>query len=208
MAPAGRSPQTPHCAVNAFTEASLVEHRGLAVLLPYLEERAYRGRLVSTAKGPLARTLQRSFGDFFINIDADTVRSLEIKVERHWTGNLFLETWSNLNLEDREAHAEHGSTPGWMVTSRADLLLFYFLDTDDLVTVPLLRLKRWAFGSGTEGGIYAWPEKRQGRFEQRNDTWGRCVPVGHLVEAVGAQRTQVRQLCLLAAAAKPLREAR
>jgi hypothetical protein len=194
--------------VNAFTEASLVEHRGLAVLLPYLEERAYRGRLVSTAKGPLARTLQRSFGDFFINIDADTVRSLEIKVERHWTGNLFLETWSNLNLEDREAHAEHGSTPGWMVTSRADLLLFYFLDTDDLVTVPLLRLKRWAFGSGTEGGIYAWPEKRQGRFEQRNDTWGRCVPVGHLVEAVGAQRTQVRQLCLLAAAAKPLREAR
>ena len=65
-----------------------------------------------------ARTLQRSFGDFFINLDADTVRSLEIKVARHWTGNLFLETWSNLNLEDREAHAEHGSTPGWMVTSR------------------------------------------------------------------------------------------
>jgi hypothetical protein len=57
-----------------------------------LEERAYRGRLVSIAKGPLARILQHSFGDFFINIDADTVRSLEIKVERHWTGNLFRET--------------------------------------------------------------------------------------------------------------------
>ena len=35
----------------------MVEHRGLAVLLPYMEARAYRGRLVSTAKGPLARTV-------------------------------------------------------------------------------------------------------------------------------------------------------
>ncbi len=183
--------------MNAYTEASVVEHRGLAVLLPYLEERAYRGRIVSTAKGPLSRTLQRSFGDFFINVDAQTVRSLEIKVERTWTGNLFLETWSNLNLADRDAHYEHGSTPGWMVTSRADLLLSYFLDTDDLVTVPLLRLKRWAFGSGPQDGIYAWPERIQGRHGQRNDTWERCVPVEHLERVVGAKRTQVRQMSLL-----------
>jgi hypothetical protein len=180
-------------------EASLVEHRGLAELLPYLEERAYRGRLVSTAKGPLSRTLQKSFGDFFMSTDAETVRSLEIKVERHWTGNLFLETWSNRNLDDREQHNEHGSTPGWLVTSRADLLLFYFLDSDDLVTVPLLRLKRWAFGSGPQDGIYAWPERPPGRYGQRNDTWGRCVPVEHLERVVGALRTQVRQLGLLPA---------
>jgi hypothetical protein len=184
--------------VNAFARASLVEHRGIAVLLPYLEERAYRGQIVTTARGPLSRTLQRHYGDFFINTDAETVRSLEIKVERNWTGNLFLQTWSNLNLDDRDAHAEHGSTPGWLVTSRADVLLFYFLDTDDLVTVPLLRLKRWAFGSGPQGGVYAWPEKPQGRYGQPNDSWGRCVPVGHLEGAVGARRTQVRQLSLLA----------
>jgi hypothetical protein len=82
-----------------------------------------------------------------------------------------LETWSNLNLADREAHAERGSTSGWLVTSRADLLMVYFLDSDDLVTVtvPLSRLKRWAFGSGPQGGIYAWPEKPQGRYGQAND---------------------------------------
>jgi hypothetical protein len=191
-------PSTESRAVNAFTQASLVEHRGLAVLLPYLEERAYRGRLVSTAKGPLSQTLQHAFGDYFMNTDAETVRSLEIKVERQWTGNLFLETWSNRNLDDQHAHFEHGSTPGWLVTSRADLLLFYFLDTDDLVTAPLLRLKRWAFGSGPQGGVYAWPEKLQGRYGQANDTWGRCVPVDHLEREVGARRTQVRQLSLLA----------
>lgn len=185
--------------MTAFNEASLVEHRGLAVLLPYLEARAFRGRVVSTAKGPLSRTLQRSFGDFFISVDADTVRSLEIKVEQTWTGNLFLETWSNRNLEDRDSHYDRGSTPGWLVTSRADLVMFYFLDTDDLVTVQLLRLKRWAFGSGPQGGIYAWPEKPQGRYGQLNDTWGRCVPMGHLERVVGARRTQVRQMTLLPA---------
>jgi hypothetical protein len=37
----GGVPPAPQAqAVNAFAEASLVEHRGLAVLLPYLEERA------------------------------------------------------------------------------------------------------------------------------------------------------------------------
>jgi len=82
---------------------------------------------------------------------------------------------------------------------RADLLLFYFLDSDDLVTAPLLRRKRWAFGSGPQDGIYAWPEKLQGRYSQRNDTWGRCVPVEHLERVVGARRTQVRQLSLLPA---------
>ncbi len=183
--------------MNAFTEASLVEHRGLAVLLPYLAERAYQGRIVSTAKGPLACALQRSFGDVFMNMDADTLRGLEIKVERHWTGNLFLETWSNRNLEDRASHHERGSTPGWLVTSRADLLLFYFLDTDDLITVSMLRLKRWAFGSGPQGGVYAWPEKQQFRYGQRNDTWGRCVPVEHLEREVGARRAHVRQMDLL-----------
>lgn len=127
-----------------------------------VHERADRGRLVATAKGPLSRTLQRSFGDFLINTNAETVRSLELKVERHWTGNLFLETWSNRNLDDRDAHYEHGSTPGWLVTSRADRPRVYFLDSDDLVTVPLLRLKRSAFGSGPQGGVYAWPEKQQG----------------------------------------------
>jgi hypothetical protein len=141
--------------------------------------------------------LQKSFGDFFISTDAETVRSLEIKVERQWTGNLFLETWSNRNLDDQHAHFEHGSTPGWLVTSRADLLLFYFLDTDDLVTVPLLRLKRWAFGSGPQGGVYAWPELKQGRYAQRNDSWGRTVPVDHLEREVGAKRTQVLQLSML-----------
>ncbi len=77
--------------------------------------------------------------------------AVEIKIEQAWTGNLFLETWSKRNLEDKASHAELGSAPGWLLKTRADLLLYYFLDTDDLVTLPVFRLKQWAFGSGEEG---------------------------------------------------------
>jgi hypothetical protein len=179
--------------MNAFNSASLVEQRGLAILLPWLEERAHQGRIVSTARGTLARVLQADFGDYLINTEAGSVWAVEVKVEERWTGNLFLETWSNRNLEDRVSHAEHGSAPGWLLRIRADALLYYFLDTDDLVTVPVFRLKQWAFGSGEEGGIYRFPERRQGRYAQANDSWGRCVPVDVLEREVGAKRAKVRQ---------------
>ena len=94
-------------------------------------------------------------------------------------------------------------TPGWLVTSRADLLMVYFLDTDDPVTAPLLRLKRWAFGSGPQGGIYARSEAQPRRYEQRNDSWGRLVPVAFLEQHSAASRSPVRQESLLAADAWP-----
>lgn len=189
--------------MNAFNRASLVEQQGLALLLPWLEERAYKGRLVSTFRGPAARAFQTSFGDVLVNTDPETVWAVEIKVERFWTGNVFLETWSNRNLEDRTSHAERGTKPGWLVTTRADVVLYYFLDTDDLVTIPVFRLKRWAFGSGEQGGVYAYPEKRQGAYGQANDTWGRCVPVEVLEAEVAARRTHVRQRGLWAQFGRP-----
>lgn len=178
---------------NSFAHASLVEQRGMALLLPFLEARAYQGRIVSTARGTLARTLQASFGDVLLNTDANTLWAIEAKIERRWTGNLFLEIWSNRNLESKAAHAARGSTPGWLVTCRADLLAFYFLDSDDLIFVPVFRLKRWAFGSGPQAGVYGFPEKCQGRYAQLNDSWGRIVPVEVIAREVGVRRLNIRQ---------------
>jgi hypothetical protein len=47
-------PMTGH-RPDAFAHASLVEQRGMALLLPFLEARAFQGRIVSTARGTLAR---------------------------------------------------------------------------------------------------------------------------------------------------------
>ena len=107
---------------------------------------------------------------------------------------LFLETWSNRNLESKASHAELSSRPGWLVTTRADVLLFYFLDAGAVVAVPAFRLQRWAFGSGEQAGVYAWPEKRQGAHAQRNDTWGRCVPIEVVEREVGARRISLQQI--------------
>jgi hypothetical protein len=174
----------------------------MAVLLPFLESRAHRGQVIHVAKGPLARHFQRSFGDLLIATGPGSVASVEIKVERRWTGNLFLEVWSNKNLDDRGSHVERGSTPGWLITCRADVVGFHFTDTNAVLFLPLFSLQRWAFGVGNAPGrVYDFPERRQRRYAQFNDTWGRIVPVEVLAREVGGKRAQIGQGELWEAAA-------
>ena len=161
-----------------------VEAQGLEVLGPFLKSRSDDGQLLLNNKGLLAQVLQSQTGDAFWTKDGE-LHSLEFKCERRWTGNLFLETWSNRNLEDRAGHIRFGSNPGWMYKlHQATLLLYYFLDRDLLYVIPFLSLKRWAFGCGeTPGEIYRYPEKRQIGTMQSNDSWGRIVPIRDLTKA-------------------------
>lgn len=182
--------------MNGFGEASKVEARALAVLLPYLDEQA-DGRVVLTSKGTLARFLQITVGDAIFNDKKGRVWSVELKAEEKHTGNLFLETWSNKNLTDAQSHAERGSTMGWLFSCRADLLMYYFLDSDDLHIIPLLRLKRWAFGLGLRPGrLYDFPEVEQHKYGQPNDTHGRLVEIATLASEIEFKRIKVRQLAL------------
>lgn len=188
----------------AFDESKRVEAEAFAILRPYLSERA-DGRLVVTSKGTLSRWLQESVGDVLVNIgDDEKLFAIELKAERRHTGNLFLETWSNKNLNTRNSHAERGGNPGWMWKIRADILLYYFLDTDLLYSIDVLHLKRWAFGymregERVDGRLYDFEEKLV-RCDQLNDTWGRCVPISVLLSEMRAgsvKQTNVRQRGLL-----------
>ena len=166
----------------------------MSVLLPYLESRAWRGQVIQVSKGPLAKHFQRSFGDLLIATGPGGVASVEIKNCRRWTGNLFLEVWSNRNLEDRASHVERGSTPGWLITCRADVVGFHFLDADTVLFLPLFRLQQWAFGNGDQPGrVYDFPERCQRRYQQLNDSWGRIVPIEVLAAEVGMKRATLRQ---------------
>ncbi len=193
--------------MNAFDKASQVEARGMQILRPHLSEIS-GGRYVLTAKGTLARHLQLIAGDALINTPDDKMWGVEIKVESRFTGNLYLETWSNRNLSDKESHADRGMNPGWLIHCRADVLLYYFLDTDDLFTINLFRLKRWAFGfwDGTHsvpGRIYDFEELVQRKHAQKNETCGRIVPISRLKAELGGAMRQckVRQVELLPEAA-------
>lgn len=163
--------------MNAFDAAKMVEAQAMTRLLPFIEEQS-EGHFVVTDKGRLAPLLQQMVGDVIFNSRTNGhVYAVEIKAEREWTGNLFLETWSNRNLEDRASRALRGMNPGWLCKLRADLLFYYFLDVDRLLVLDVFALQRWAFGGGKrEPSIYRYREARQRRFDQANDTWGRIVP--------------------------------
>lgn len=188
--------------MSAFSSTKEIEFRVWERIRPFVEEIS-DGRLVLVSKGKHARRLQEELGDVLVNVRSrDGMKSIEIKGEEIDTGNVFLEVWSNRNLEDAVSHAERGSNPGWMFKTRADVLLFYFLDTDRLVIVNTFALLKWAFTQCRDNqpwNICRYDEKRQGKYFQRNDTWGMCVPIAHLEKILGPRSVKVtsaRQLTM------------
>lgn len=185
--------------MNAFASAKLVEAKSRVILEPFLKERAHDGQLVFTNKGPLAQALQAEYGDVLFNSDADTIWSVELKAEEKFTGNLFLEVWSNRNLESRRSYAERGSKVGWLYSTRADYLFYHFLDRDELYIFNLHRLKVWCFVQMGEhalgpGRLWEWPEKPQSRYEQFNDTRGRIVPIAVLMHDIAGKMLRPKQI--------------
>jgi hypothetical protein len=183
--------------MNAFDSARLIEAKSLALLTPFLQEKAHKGQFVLCLKGALAKALQETAGDALFNTADGTVWSVELKADDTDYPNLFLETFSNKNLDSPLNHSGRGSRAGWLITQGADILLYHRLQFDELLAIPMLRLKRWALGhEGEPARIYGFPEKRQGQRAQLNDTWGRCVPIAVIEREVGLRRFSVKQLTL------------
>ena len=196
--------------MTAFDQAKTVEARSLVLLMPFLREQAHNGQLVLTSKGTLATYLQEIVGDLLFNASDERLFSVELKAENKFTGNLFLETWSNRNLVERRSHASRGSNPGWLCKTRADLLFYHFLDSDRLYVFDMFKLKRWAFAAPSvhmaadrsgqhrplTGRMFDFVEVAQSRYEQLNDTRGRLVPVKILEREVGCRLLHPAQLSL------------
>lgn len=120
--------------------------------------------------------LQAVWGDFTV-LKNNIPQGIELKVEQSDKyGNLFLETWSNRQWR----------TLGWLYKLRGDYLFYYFLEEKTLYTIQTPALLDWCFGAGeAQGQIYRFPERAQAKYSQKNDTWGRCVPIAVLQKALG-----------------------
>lgn len=146
----------------------------MRVLIPYARSLGNGRMLVQTDDQPF---VQKFIGDLIAKFkDTETI---EVKAEKaNKYGTLFLESWSN------RAYFTHG----WMHTSRASLLWYYFVESDELYTVSLDELKRWAFAHDTErsghSNISRYPERLQSKYVQTNDTWGWSVPICDLQKYV------------------------
>ena len=163
--------------MNGFEEACKVEAESRRILEPLIDLVAYKGRWVWNGKGRLAKELQASIGDFQLNTDPDMVIAVELKAERTPSQNLFLEAWSNRSEFN----------PGWMWKSNADVLLYHFLGSDELYCMDFPKLKRWFHDCPNHGRPpwTQWRQALQGRYVQRNDTWGVLIPIQVIGEAVG-----------------------
>lgn len=162
--------------MNGFQRASLIGAKGVSKVLAFIGAWAKEGRYVVTDKGRLAKQLQESVGDALFNDARDgAIFGVEIKAEQQETGNLFLESWSNLSRFKL----------GWMFTLESDLIFYYFIDTENLYVMSFWELRRWAF---IRRRFYAYREVKQAAYDQLNDTYGRPVPIRVLAAEAGLRR--------------------
>lgn len=146
--------------MGAFQQASEIETIAKRELMPWLMMKCDHIEEV-----PPGLFLQKLAGDFIVTQSAKRY-GVELKAEQRHTGNLFLETWSN----------RPEMTFGWLWTSRADWLMYYFVDNAHLYILDMAALQRWA----RDGAIYRYTEKPQARYDQLNYTYGRVVPINDI----------------------------
>jgi hypothetical protein len=172
--------------MSAYDVCRAIEQKGFERLRPFLSE-AGKGYVLNS-KSRLATYLQKPHGDGILEVDFGCTLTVEIKVEEATKRNLFLETLSNMNLRDKGNHFSHGMEPGWMYTSRADLLLYLFLQSDRLFILDFFKLKKWFFGyqlSKNHRNYERFPEVPQTKYSQINDTYGRLVALKDIHAEVG-----------------------
>lgn len=199
--------------MSAFQQCRQLEAKSLTDLHLFLEET--HGRYVLTDKGRLSRMFQKKFGDLIFNNAEGRMFTVELKSERKWTGNLFLEIWSNYNITTppSDYYLSNGATPGWLMTMHADLLFYHFPYQDKLFIANLPSLQKWAFASSSRnmsepnernerqqlhGRAFDFRQVRQKEYEQKNLTVGAIVPVRVLENEVKPQPklTSVKQLTM------------
>lgn len=161
--------------VSAFAEANKVEAISRPIVLQWIGERISSGHIVLDTNHfrdeQTRLILQKFCGDLIVQKPNGQLLTFELKAEEENTyGNLFVETWSNRSQRN----------PGWAITSKCDCFLYHFVIERVIYGIPDWKaFQAWCFD---EGNIYRYPERRQKKREQRNDTWGRCIPVKTLLQ--------------------------
>lgn len=148
-----------------------IEAEGLLLISEALE-RIYPSTTVRPVNGnnETSKSLQMNYGDliWFSNDKTKTtdVAFIEAKVERRYTGNFFIETWSNWTHDPRRLN--HGC----MVKTMAHHLCYCFMDKRACYMMNRKLTLDYVFSSHDK-----YPETTQRRHAQMNVTRGLLVPV-------------------------------
>jgi len=123
---------------------------------------------------------QQTIGDLIIIKDNERY-NIELKAElEDKYGRFFLETWSNLDFDRRNT--------GWMIKSSCDYLWYHFIKEETLYSIDFRKLWRWAF---IEHNIYNYSIRPQNKYSQKNKTYGRCVPIQDIANAIAIKTINI-----------------
>lgn len=139
----------------------------------------------SGSKGGLDTALQKCVGDFMVLDEAtgEYVLTIDLKVERRASQNLFFETHSNAVLDPDRYR------PGWGPLLRADSLWYAFEDASAIAILKLRDLRNWLSeiqqeGRGQRLRYMGYREVAQSSHRQLNVTLGRLVPFEAIPDAI------------------------
>lgn len=145
-----------------YQQNMATERHGLQTVISLLAHRTGRQPIPI-----LDKNQQKLIGDLVVATDRGTT-SIEVKIEEKFTGNLFIEEFSNREF----------GTVGWLHTCQAQAIVFYFRDADILIGMRLGSLKHWLLNQ-IDGKLDSYKQVRV-KQSGKNDTHGRIVPIADL----------------------------
>lgn len=148
-----------------YKDNMATECHGKSILIEYLR--------IKTGYKPVDLTdesQQKLVGDILV-VRSDKTTSAELKIEQHYTGRIFIETFAN----------REWGTLGWLFTCKSQVLLSYYIDSDILIGVSMDALRHWILNQ--TNGTYDEFKQLRVKSSQFNDTWGVAVPIDRLRSA-------------------------
>lgn len=127
---------------------------------------------------------QQQLGDLATWLPEFGAAHVEVKTEQNHTGNLFLETWSNLTPGWRR-------NPGWMVKIHPDFIAFPFINTGDIYIAKFASLWDWFYIQNNE---HQYSRRDQRRHEQKNRTAGPVCPVNDIKRDIGLDHCRCEEI--------------
>jgi hypothetical protein len=155
--------------INSFDLGQGVEAIGTARIAEWLYDAYFDIQPITE------RSEQCQEGDYRAIDQSGRETVLELKTESRYTGNLFLEEWSNLT-EDMQSR-------GWVKRLERGVLIYTFLDKPILIEINIPALYKWA--NDENCNLERFRATEQGKYQQRNRTIGRIVPISVLQEELG-----------------------
>jgi len=149
-------------------------------VFPFLQSQLPDGYVVRPVPDNIQ--IQHRYGDKWLaSSKHQHAIEVELKSETKHTGNLFIETWSDIR----------NGVHGWLYHYADETRLAYaFNDSHTLYTCEIGELRKWSHGEGFQAAIRIedFRHVEQQKYQQRNVTVGRLVPVEvFLLEVPGAR---------------------